>query len=77
MAKSSPKAPTYTSIVTAGATYAAIHYDFSLLAQFTGFIGRDGAKKLFFMWPANENNLKFMHRRARGETPLGWEERSI
>ena len=40
-------------------------------------IARASGKKLFLMWPANEHNLAFMRRRARGETPIGWEDGPI
>ena len=57
--------------------YSPIHYDYSFLAQFALVIGKENAKKLFFMWPPNENNLRYMAHRARGETPLGWENSPI
>ena len=72
-----PSAPLYTSLLTAGGMYTAIHYDYTFLAQFTLVIAKNKAKKLFLMWPPNENNMSFMRRRARGETPIGWEDRSI
>lgn len=74
MSKSNPSRPIYTSILSAGGMYTPIHYDFTFLAQFTLVIAKGTAKKLFFMWPANENNLLFLRRRARGETPVGWED---
>ena len=74
MCKLDHSRPKYTSLLTAGGMYTPIHFDFTFLAQFTLVIAKGAAKKLFLMWPANENNLSFMHRRARGETPVGWED---
>ena len=67
----------YASLLTSGGGYTPIHYDYTLLAQFTRVIARATGKKLFLMWPANEHNLAFMRRRARGETPIGWEDGQI
>ena len=67
----------YTSLLTSGGGYTPIHFDYTFLARFTRVIARGTGKKLFFMWPANEHNLAFIPRRARGETPIGWEDGPI
>jgi hypothetical protein len=70
-------APKYTSLLTAGGTYTALHYDYTFLASLVLVVAKDGGKKLFLMWPPNENNMRLMKRRARGETPFGWEDCNI
>jgi len=64
-------------LLTAGGMYTALHFDYTFLACLALVIAKGRGRKLFLFWPPNDNNLRYMARRARGETSLGWEDRAI
>ena len=74
MSETNSSVPSYASLLTAGGGYTPFHYDYTFLAHLAYVVGKNGAKKLFFIWPPNENNLSFIKARARGESTEGWED---
>lgn len=74
LSQTSQASPLYRSLLTAGGMYTALHYDYTFLACLALVIAKDRGRKLFLLWPPNDNNLHYMARRARGETSFGWED---